>query len=94
MPSNDINKQKTPRKISISYIKLKVKNNDWNLDFIPYIGPDFIQHSQKNNKSFNTFRNVLILDIGLEDNFNSVEEQAVNENCSFCLKNFINSLND
>lgn len=94
MASNDINKQKSPRKISPHDIKQKFENNHWNLEFIPYVGRDFIAHSQKNNKSFNFFRNVLILDIGLEDNFNSVEEQAVNENCSFCLKNFINSLND
>ena len=94
MASNDINKQKSPRKISPHDIKQKFENNHWNLEFIPYVGQDFIAHSQKNNKSFNFFRNVLILDIGLEDNFNSVEEQAVNENCSFCLKNFINSLND
>ena len=90
----DINKQKSPRKISIRDIKLKFKNNHWNLDFIPYIGRDFVVHSQKNNKSFNIFRNVLILDIGLEDKFNSVEEQAANENSSFCLKNFVSSLND
>ena len=88
MTSNDT------RRIRNTTIKSKYRNKKLPEFLVPYIGPDFITHSQKNNKPFNTFRNILVLDIGLEDNFNSVDAQALNEGSSFCLKKFINSLSD
>lgn len=73
-------------------LRNKYDKNNWPSELVPYIGKDFLEHSQKNGKPYNTTRNVLVLDLGLDKKFKNVKAQALNDNRSFSLKNFIDAL--
>lgn len=91
--STPLNEIKPKREISKNVIKQKFKNKNWNLDLMPYIGKEFIKHSQKNNKPYNKIRNILILDLGLEEKFKTVSEQAISDQRAFSLTEIIKTLN-
>ncbi len=91
--STQLNEIKPKREISKNIIKQKFKNENWNLDLMPYIGKEFIKHSQKNNKPYNKIRNILILDLGLEEKFKTVNDQATLDQRTFSLIEIIKSLN-
>lgn len=80
--STQLNEIKPKREISKNIIKQKFKNENWNLDLMPYIGKEFIKHSQKNNKPYNKIRNILILDLGLEEKFKTVNDHRTKPSLS------------
>lgn len=54
----------------------KYRDKNWDKEIIPYIGENFVSHYKCNNKPYNKIRNVLVVDLGLTKEYNTVDAQV------------------
>lgn len=87
--SSKTENKKRQRQISVPILKKKFRDEKVDVCMVPYLGKKYVVHSQKNNKAFNGFRNILVLDLWLNRKYKSVQEQALDEKCPYSLKNLL-----
>lgn len=89
--SSEKQNKKNRRECSISIIKQKFRKKHIDVCMVPYLGKKYSKHSQKNNKSFNGIRNILVVDLWLSSKYSSVEEQILDTENPYSLKSLLPS---